>query len=175
MEWGPNGYLDNAPETPRLCRLLGIAHRVLPARDAAGRRFLYVRGRLRPLPLSPLAFLASRILSLRGRLRVLGEPFVAAHPDPEESVFSFAARRIGAEAADILVDAMVSGVYGGDSRRLSLVSTFPKMHALEKEHGGLVRGMLAAEMKAARRERKRTGAKGDQGRAGWAGRRADLL
>lgn len=21
VEWGPNGYLDNAPETPRLCRL----------------------------------------------------------------------------------------------------------------------------------------------------------
>ncbi len=150
VEWGPNGFLDNAAETPRLVRQLGIVDRMLPARDAAARRFIYVRGRLRPIPLSPAAFFASDILSFRGRLRILREPLVPPRPDPDESVFSFAARRIGEEAARILVDAMVSGVYGGDSRNLALNSAFPKMHALERDHGGLVRGMIARR-KTARR------------------------
>lgn len=150
VEWGPNGFLDNAPETPRLVRQLGMVERLLPARDAAARRFIYVRGRLRPIPLSPPAFFASDILSLRGRLRILREPLVPPRPDPDESVFSFAARRIGEEAARILVDAMVSGVYGGDSRNLALNSAFPKMHALERDHGGLVRGMIARRKTAKR-------------------------
>ncbi len=153
IEWGPNGFLDNAPETPRLCRLLGIEDRVVPARDAAARRFLFVRGRLRPLPLSAASFFVSSVLTVSGRLRVLGEPFIPARPDPDESVFQFAARRIGPEAARTLVDAMVSGVYGGDSRQLCLSSAFPKMHAMEKEYGGLVRAMLG-RMRERRRERK---------------------
>ncbi len=152
LEWGPNGFLDNAPETPRLCRLLGLEKRLLPARDAAAHRFLYVRGRLRPLPLSPAAFLGASVLTIPGRLRVLREPFVPPRPDARESVFDFAARRIGREAAETLVDAMVSGVFGGDSRQLNLSSAFPKLHTLEKEHGGLVRGMIA-KAREARRER----------------------
>jgi len=170
VEWGPNGFLDNAPETPRLCRALGISHRLLPAADAAARRFLFVRGRLHALPASPAAFFASPILSWRGRLRVLGEPFVPPRPSERESVYDFAARRIGREAASTLVDAMVSGVYGGDARRLSLASAFPKMHALERDHGGLVRGMFA-RMREARRERSRgePRARGRRSRAGSAG------
>jgi oxygen-dependent protoporphyrinogen oxidase len=58
-------------------------------------------------------------------------------------VFDFVARRIGAEAASVLVDAMVSGIYAGDVRNLSLPATFPKMHRMEVDHGGLVRAMLA--------------------------------
>lgn len=159
VEWGPNGYLDNAPETPRLCRLLGIEHRILPARDAASRRFLFVRGRLRELPLSPGAFLSSSVLTPAGRLRVLCEPFIPARPDPEESVYSFAARRIGDEAARTLVDAMVSGVYGGSARELSLLAAFPRMHALEKEYGGLVRGMMG-KMREKRRQQNGSRPKG---------------
>jgi protoporphyrinogen/coproporphyrinogen III oxidase len=170
VEWGPNGYLDNAPETPRICRLLGIEERIQPARDAAGRRFLYVRGRLRELPFSPISFLVSDVLTARGRLRVMREPFIPGRPDANESVFQFAARRIGEEAARILVDAMVSGVYGGNARELSLVAAFPKMYALEKEHGGLVRGMLAkmregrtAETKAQAKAKAKAGPAGPGG------------
>jgi oxygen-dependent protoporphyrinogen oxidase len=42
-----------------------------------------------------------------------------------------------------MVDAMVSGIYAGDSRRLSLAATFPKMAAMERDHGSLTRAMLA--------------------------------
>ena len=38
---------------------------------------------------------------------------------------------------------MVSGVYAGDSRLLSLGATFPKMGRMEREHGSLFRALLA--------------------------------
>ena len=65
-------------------------------------------------------------------------------------MFDFAARRIGRRAAEVLVDAMVTGVFAGDSRRLSLAATFPRMAAMEAEHGSLTRAMLA-KARAARR------------------------
>ena len=61
----------------------------------------------------------------------------------DETVWAFAARRIGAEAADRLVSPMALGIFAGDARRLSLGSAFPRMAALEREHGSLVRGLIA--------------------------------
>jgi oxygen-dependent protoporphyrinogen oxidase len=61
----------------------------------------------------------------------------------DESVFEFATRRIGREAADRLVDAAVSGISAGDSRELSLRAAFPLMADMERDHGSLVRAMMA--------------------------------
>ena len=41
--------------------------------------------------------------------------------------------RSGTEAARILVDSMVSGVYAGNSEELELGSCFPKLYDLERE------------------------------------------
>jgi oxygen-dependent protoporphyrinogen oxidase len=88
--------------------------------------------------------LVSDVLSLSGRLRVLGEPFVPPRRSgQDESVFEFARRRIGREAATVLVDAFVTGIWAGNADDLSLRSALPKLHALERDHGGLVRGMIA--------------------------------
>ena len=38
---------------------------------------------------------------------------------------------------------MVSGIFAGDARQLSLRAAFPKMWELEDQHGGLFRALLA--------------------------------
>jgi oxygen-dependent protoporphyrinogen oxidase len=142
-ERGPNGFLDNVPETLDLVRALGLQARLRRASGKAAARFLWRRGGLWRLPASRGEFLASRMLSLRAKLRVLWEPFAKGPPEGDESVFDFARRRIGEEPARTLVDAMVAGVFAGDARALSLRSAFPAMHAMEREHGSLVRAMIA--------------------------------
>ena len=141
VERGPNGFLDNVPETLRLLEDLGLE----PQRscDAARKRFLACRGKLARVPEGPISFLLSPLLSLPGRLRVFCEPFARRRPPGDETVFNFAARRIGPEAAEVLVDAMVTGVFAGDSKVLSLKSAFPKMEAMERRYGSLVRALLA--------------------------------
>jgi oxygen-dependent protoporphyrinogen oxidase len=152
LEWGPQGFLDNAPDTLELAAAAGLAGELVKADGAAADRFILRAGRLRRVATSPPAFMASDILPLTGRLRLLGEPFARRRPDHDETVFDFASRRIGRQAAEVLVDAMVTGVFAGDSRKLSLAATFPKMAAMEAEHGSLTRAMLAK-----RRETKRSG------------------
>ena len=143
IERGPEGFLDSAPATLALARDLGIADRLLPASDAARTRYLYARGALRPVPTNPVSFLAGGILTLRGRLAVLGEPFREPSQNGDESVAAFARRRLGAEAAATLVGAMVRGVYAGEAEALSMPSSFPRLAALEREHGSLVRALIA--------------------------------
>ena len=141
-EWGPQGFLDNVPDTLELVEQAGLSGELVRAGDAAGDRFIMRRGRLRRVPLTPPSFLASDVLPLSGKLRLLLEPFMGKGAE-EESVLDFASRRIGRQAATVLVDAMVTGVYAGDPARLSLPATFPKMRAMESAHGSLTRAMIA--------------------------------
>lgn len=153
IEWGVNGFLNSVPETLELAREVGMEGELLPSNAAAAKRYIYRGGRLRAIPLSPPAFFRSDVLSVRGRLRILAEPFAARAREADETVHRFAARRIGREAADVLVGPMVSGVYAGDARVLSLRSTFPKMHEMESAHGSLVRALIARQRQARRRQR----------------------
>jgi protoporphyrinogen/coproporphyrinogen III oxidase len=146
VEAGPNGFLDRPrePQAVELANALGLADRLIEARPAAKKRFVLLRGRLRRAPDSPPTLLRSDVLSLPGKLRVLLEPWArAAKNGTEESVFDFARRRIGREAAEVLVDAAVAGVSAGDSRKLSVEHAFPLMVRMEREHGSLIRAMLA--------------------------------
>lgn len=156
LEGGPQGFLDNAPDTLELAEVAGLRERLVHAADASAARYIVRRSRPVEVPTSPGAFLRSPLLPLGGRLRVLGEPFARHRPEHDETVFDFARRRIGRAAADVLVDAMVTGVFAGNSRELSLAATFPRMAAMEAEHGSLTRALIA-RMRAARREGRRSG------------------
>lgn len=154
LEWGPQGFLDNAPDTLELASILGLDDALVGADDTATDRFILRDGKLRRVATSPPAFMLSDILPISGRLRLLGEPFASPHPGHDETVFEFASRRIGKQAAEVLVDAMVTGVFAGDSRKLSLAATFPKMAAMEAEHGSLTKALFAKM-----REAKRSGSR----------------
>ncbi|OFW04748.1 MAG: protoporphyrinogen oxidase [Acidobacteria bacterium RIFCSPLOWO2_02_FULL_67_36] len=148
-EWGPDGFLDNAPDTLRLAHDVGLDSRVLPSNDSARRRFIFRAGRLHEAPLSPVAFLRSGLLSPLGKARIAWEPFARRRPEIDETIHEFAERRIGREAATIMIDSMVSGIFAGDARALSLRACFPKMWQMESDHGGLFRAMLATRRRRA--------------------------
>jgi oxygen-dependent protoporphyrinogen oxidase len=151
-ESGPDGFLDNAPATLALVHALGLDDKLLPSNDAARRRYIFRNGRLHEVPASVGRFLRTTLLSTRGKLRLLAEPFATRRVDEDESILDFATRRIGPEAAATLVDPMVSGVFGGDAATLSLKACFPRMRQIEDEHGGLVRGMIATRRSRSRRD-----------------------
>ena len=142
-EGGPNGFLDSRPETLALCRELGLTDRLQRASEAARHRFVLLNGRLKEIPTSPLKFLASGVLSWRGKLRLLREPWAPGPPPGhDQSIAEFARRRLGEEAYQRLIDPMVAGVFAGDGERLSLASCFPRMAQMEAEYGSLVRAMF---------------------------------
>jgi len=163
-EWGPNGFLDNKPQTLELCRALGIEDRLHRSNDNARKRFIYSEGRLHRLPENGTSFLKSKLLSWPGKLRLAAEPFAAAAPAGlDETLADFARRRLGQEALDKLIGPMVSGIFAGNPETMSLKSCFPRIAELEREYGGLFKAMLRLAKKSA----------GSRPRARWLHRRPD--
>eukprot|EP00940_MAST-03C_sp_MAST-3C-sp2_P000477 g477.t1 len=146
FERGPRGFRPsgNGHTTLRLIEELGIDGSAIKTSSRGKNRYVWARNQMIELPSSPtgllrrpdigfmLASAAVRDLTTRKR-----EPFV------DESVFDFVARRFGEPVASLLVDAMVSGIYAGNSRELSVKSCFPILRELEAEHGSVVRGMFS--------------------------------
>ena len=142
-DWGPNGFLDREPLTLEFIKQIGLQEKLLPSNEKSEKRFIYRKGKLWEISANPIEFLSSGLLSLRGKLRIAGEYFVRVRTSGEdESIFNFVARRIGREAAETLIDPMVSGIYGGDPEMLSLGACFPVMEKMEKEYGGLIKAMI---------------------------------
>jgi oxygen-dependent protoporphyrinogen oxidase len=147
IERGPNSS-QGTQELMALVDELGITDGLVEG-DPKAPAYIYHDGELHAVPMSAGAFLKSHLLSARGKLRLIGEFFVPARKEEsEESVFSFAERRIGREAAERMISAFVSGIYAGDAKRLSVQAAFPKMVNLETSYGGLFRGMFAKAKEA---------------------------
>jgi len=143
-DWGPNGFLDKSPLTLALIENLGLSDQLVKANSDAEKRFIYKNSQLHQIQMHPLKFMTSNLLSLFGRLRLVAEPFIAAKSSvKDETIWQFAARRMGKEAADTLITPMVHGIFGGDAKVLSLAACFPKMVALEATYGSLIKGMIA--------------------------------
>ena len=154
VERGPNGFLDRAPDTMALIDELQLQSRVVEANPAARRRFILNGGALRQVPESPPALLTSDAIGWRGKLRLMREPWASAPPlDKDETVFEFAERRLGREAAETFVDTAVAGISAGDSRALSVRSQFPILKEWELAHGSLLKAVLARQKEGRPRAR----------------------
>ncbi len=144
-----------------LCEKLGVA--LDSASPRAKQRWIYLDGKLRALPRSPIQFVRSDLLTWRGKLDLLREPFRAARIEGDESMHAFAARRFGAEAARAIVAPFVTGVFAADAHDVSLEAGFPRLAELDAT-GGLARGLAKQAAKGVlrklagrRRERVATG------------------
>lgn len=155
-EAGPNGFLDGVSSTVDLARELGLGARLIAASEGARKnRYLFLHDAIQPLPGGIGSFLRSPLLSWRGKVRLLMEPFVRRGTGGPESVAEFARRRFGREAADVFVDALVTGIHGGDPEILDVRAAFPRMSGHEATAGSVVRGMLRAGRSKRRAARER--------------------
>ena len=137
LERGPQGVLV-APGSPcdRLFTEIGLELH----RPGHGARWLGRGGKLIPVPSHPMQLLTSPLLPLSAKLRMMLEPFQAVRPaEPEESMFDFAARRLGRGAAEAMLPAMVAGILAAPPQILS-VDAMPKLREWEAT-GSMVKGM----------------------------------
>jgi len=155
VERGPNTFQLKAPLWSALC-FRGFEDALIPALPASRRRYIWREGVLRAVPLSPAAFATTGLLSLRGKLRLLAEPFVRGRDAGGESVDDFVRRRLGREALEALVGPFLTGVYAGDETQLGAEAVFGTLVEYERRFGSILVGG-AASLLARRGERGRPG------------------
>ena len=138
FEEGVNGFLSNSPKTMELCKEIGI--NPVKANENAKKRYIY-DDKLIEIPLKPLDFLKSDIMSFSGKLRILKEFFVKPKC-VEESVEEFATRRLGKEFMQKMMVPMLAGIYASTPEITSMNAAFPKLKKIECEYGSLFKGMM---------------------------------
>jgi oxygen-dependent protoporphyrinogen oxidase len=152
LEEGPDSIVTDKPWGLRLAERVGLAKRIVWTREEHRRSFVVRSGRLEPTPdgfhlLAPTRFMplvTSRVFSLRGKLRMAMDLLIARRPPAgDESVAAFVTRRLGREALERMAQPMIGGIYGADPAELSLRATFPRFLDMEREHGSVIRGLLA--------------------------------
>ena len=153
IEAGPDSFLSQKPWALELCNKLGLTNRLINTNEHQKKTYVYSRGRLRELPeglvvivptkLGP--FLKSGLISWPGIMRMgMDLALPAKRGDGDESLASFFSRRLGREAFERVVEPLMAGIYAGDAQQISLRATFPRFLDLERQHGSLIRGMLAS-------------------------------
>jgi oxygen-dependent protoporphyrinogen oxidase len=123
----------------------------IKAAPEANRRYLLRHGALEEVPMGPGGLVGTKLLSLRAKLRLLRGMLLSARSSaPDPSIAEVATRRLGAEVAETFISSIVAGVFGGDSRKLSLKACFPKAWRFDQA----CRSPLLYEMAVMRRKRK---------------------
>ncbi len=141
FESGPQSF-QGTETLLGLIRDLGIEDELCKA-DPGAPRYVLRQGRLRKIPMSPQAMLATSLLSPGTRWKIVSEPFKRTRPPNEdESVADFVRRKFGHEILEYLVSPFVSGVYAGDPEKLSLRAAFPTLEQWEREYGSILRGQM---------------------------------
>ncbi|MBI5630723.1 MAG: protoporphyrinogen oxidase [Elusimicrobia bacterium] len=149
IEAGPDSFITAKPQALELVRELGLERRLLPSSRDQSTVYVYVRGKLRPLPeglmlMAPsriLPFLGSDLLTWGGKLRVGLDFLLPRGPEGDVSLGAFARRRFGGEALRVIVEPVMAGIYAADVEELSLKSSFPQFAALEKQYRSVIRGL----------------------------------
>jgi protoporphyrinogen/coproporphyrinogen III oxidase len=157
FEGGPHGFLNRDPSTVQLAVRLGLRNELIGASAAHRGRFMLRRGHLVRFPDRPRHFFTSSLLSLAARARLLAEPWAPRQAlEGDVSIGSFFRARLGHEATELLIDPIVSGIYGGDLDRLSLLAALPQAAGVAKRGDSV----LAAALRHARAPAVQPGAAG---------------
>jgi len=150
-EGGADSFITNKPWALELCKRLGLGDSIIGTDDKHRRSFVLRKGELLPVPdgfvlMAPnrvWPILTSPILSWKGKLRLMLEPFMPrGDANADESLASFVRRRLGGEALERLVQPLVGGIYTADPKELSLKSTMPQFVEMEQKYGSLLRASL---------------------------------
>jgi len=158
VEAGPDSFISAKPAALELIRELGLAGEVIGSNDYSRKTFVWKRGRLVPLPEGLMMMVPTRImplvttnlLSWNTKVRMGLELLHAPKPhENDESVAEFIEEHYGEEVVDYLAEPLLSGIYGGNPRELSVTAVLPRFVTLARQYGSLTRGVLAERAKAA--------------------------
>ncbi len=154
IDAGPESFITRKPEAWELVQELEMDDQAIDPGSETQQIYVLDDGKPVAIPLSPPAFITSKLMTWHGKLRMLAEPFIPAKRDGEdESLAQFADRRLGIEAREKFIGPVLAGIYNTNPETQSILTTSPIMREMEAEYGGLFKGAFG-RMRVARKEKK---------------------
>lgn len=130
FESGPNGFLDNSPDTLTLIDQLKLNDQLIQADALSKKRYIFYQNKFYALPSGPISFLTFPLLPLKEKLNILKALFVPLKLSDQMTVAEFAQKNIGPKFRKLLMDPMIGGIFGGNIDALNLKACFPRLSAI---------------------------------------------
>ena len=168
VETSADMFTCQPPAALELCRSLGIEDQLLTTSEPKHKAYVGLKDQVAPVPdgfslMVPSqeeSIVAWPLMSDSGKRRLLDEVNVAARDyaddRSDEDFASFAIRRFGQEAFEVLIQPLVSGIYSADPTKLSMNATMSRFVEMEQGHGSLI---AAVKSKASSADSKASGAR----------------
>ena len=144
LEQGPDAWVSEKPWARELAIELGLESELIFSNDATRKTYILIDGELQPIPdrmrmMVPedLAALEnSSLFSDSARKSYAdeltrAEELRASAPTEDESIAAFVQRHFGEEVLNKIAAPLLSGVFGGDVRKLSVRAVMPAFVAME--------------------------------------------
>lgn len=163
IECGPDAWVTAKPWARELAVELGLESELVHSDDATRKTHIFLTtpdhpsGRLVPMPdgltmMVPAGYEALAALDSSDSSPLFTQAAIAAYraeparaeelrastPAHDESVADFTLRHFGPEVLDRVAAPLLSGVFGGDVRRLSVRAVMPAFVEMERTHGSLI-------------------------------------
>lgn len=142
FEHGPRTFATNrTPNLLQLIKELGLEPDMIFS--SAKNRYVLRDGSIARIPDNLFRLLCSPF----GRGVITGILKDLRHPPgllPDESIESFVLRHGNKKVLEQLVDPMVTGIFAGDSSKLSVGACFPNWKKLEYKYGSVLKGLFNA-------------------------------
>lgn len=155
IEQSADMFTTKLPWAWQLCQQVGYTEELIPTNTRNRGARLVTGSGVHPIPkgfslMVPKdlgGILRSPVLSRRGKLRLLLEPFFARwHRNfgkdwerlEDESLRSFAVRHWGKELFERIIQPLVAGIYTADPEKLSMKAALPEFVEMERQYGKLL-------------------------------------
>jgi len=156
LEGGPDSFLAVKPEAAQLAKDLGMGEELIASNDDRRLTYIWKNKRMITMPDGMMMMIPTKIapvvttplLSWLTKIRMGLEYFRRPRGEqPERSVSEFIGEHYGQETVDYLAEPLLSGVYGGDPRALSVNAVLTRFVDMETKYGSLTRAALEARKK----------------------------
>ena len=145
-ENGPNTVLLNKKSVVELIDEIGLKDKIIFPNDNNNKRFLLRKGKLIPIPQNFIEFIKTNLLSLTSKLRLIIEIFIPKH-NRNVSVKSFFKKRFGNNFEEIFVEPFLTGIYAGETNKMSAKHVLNKIWNMEQKSGSIIIDTLKRKKK----------------------------
>ncbi|OVE82099.1 protoporphyrinogen oxidase [bacterium K02(2017)] len=142
FELGARGIrlLPKSKNILNLVKNLGLEDQLVYGNKKIKQRYIYHAGKLRKVPHKILAALFSPVT--RHLVKCYFKKRDEQNTPQEESVHQFVSRHFNTKTADIIADALVSGLCAGDAKKVSIHALFPQLIQFQKQNPHLLKSLF---------------------------------
>jgi len=156
IEQGPDSFLARKLPMLELTRELGLEDELTATNPQAKKTYILHKRKLHRMPAGLMLgipteimpFLRTGLISPLGKVRAGLDLLLPKRANQgDEALGVFLSRRLGSEVLEHIAEPLLAGIYAGDTKELSMQSTFPQFQAFEREYRSIILGMIRSKRK----------------------------